>query len=354
MEDGMISSGFRIEITWKTILKVLLGVLLAYVSVKLWPLFKLLVIAILLAVPLHRIVSWICAKGWPQWVGLLLASAILVGAIAGLFGVVGPMAYRQASAVGKDIPKLKEQVLAQLPRSGPLNDTLQKTTNFGTGGDSQRLLEKGLDAAKTTVEGLFDLALVIVLAIYFTADGKRALQWLVAFFPAEQRDRVSVGLEEIGARMVAYVTGQSITSLLFAGYVFVFLSILHVPMALLLAVMAGIFDVLPMIGIFLALAPAVLMGLTVSPQTALIIVGGYIGYHLLEAYFLVPKVYGNKLHLSTLAVILAFTAGGMLVGVVGAIAALPLVAAYPALERLWLSPTLEPEVVEEHARIHAG
>lgn len=60
-------------------------------------------------------------------------------------------------------------------------------------------------------------------------------------------------------------------------------------MALLLGVLAGIFDVLPMIGIFLALAPAVLMGLTVSPQTALIIVG-YIGYHLLGDYFIVPKV----------------------------------------------------------------
>jgi predicted PurR-regulated permease PerM len=186
------------------------------------------------------------------------------------------------------------------------------------------------------------------------ADGQRALRWLVAFFRAEQRHRVSAGLAEIGARMVAYVGGQFLTSLLFAVYVFVLLSILHVPMALLLAVLAGIFDVLPMIGIFLALAPAVLMGLTVSPQTALIIVGAYTGYHLLEDYFIVPKVYGNKLHLSTLAVLLAFTAGGMLAGVVGAVAALPFVAAYPALERLWLSRTLPPEAVEEHARLHAA
>jgi predicted PurR-regulated permease PerM len=118
--------------------------LLAYVAVELWPLFKLLVIAILLAVPLHRIVSWICAKGWPRWAGLLLASAILVGAIVGLFGLVGPMAYRQASALGKNIPRLKEQVVSQLPRSGPLNSTLEQATNSGIGGDSQRLLEKGL------------------------------------------------------------------------------------------------------------------------------------------------------------------------------------------------------------------
>src|SRR3954454_11577348 len=100
MEEGSKSSRFRVEISWKTIIKVLLGVLLAYVAVKLWPLFKLLTVAILLAVPLHRIVSWVCGKGWPRWAGLLLASATLVVAVVGLFGLLGPMAFRQASAMG--------------------------------------------------------------------------------------------------------------------------------------------------------------------------------------------------------------------------------------------------------------
>ena len=354
MEEGSKSSGLRVEISWKTIIKVLLGVLLAYVAIKLWPLFKLLAVAILLAVALYRIVSWVCSKGWPRWVGLLLASATLVVAVVGLFGLIGPMAIRQAVTLGKELPKLSEQVASRLPRSGPLHDLLQKAVNSGTGADSSRLLAKGLTAAETTLGGLFDLALVMVLAIYLMADGPRALRWLIAFFPRERRPRVAEGLEEIGGRIKAYVTGQFIVSLLFAGYVFVLLSILHVPLAVLLAALAGIFDILPMIGIFLAVVPAMLVGLTVSPKTALIVLAGYVGYHLIEDYFIVPRVYGHQLKLSTLAVLLAITVGYLLAGVVGAVALLPLAAAYPALERLWLRPTLEPEVVEEHEKLRAA
>jgi predicted PurR-regulated permease PerM len=354
MEEGSKSSRFRVEISWKTIIKVLLGVLLACIAVKLWPLFKLLAIAILLAVALHRIVSWTCGKGWPRWAGVLLASAILVVAVVGLFGVIGPMAFRQASAIGKDLPRLKEQVVSHLPQAGPLHDVLQTAVNSGTGTDSSRLLQKGLTAVQTTLGGLLDLIMVVAFAIYLMADGPRALRWLIAFFPRERRPPVSEGLAQIGDRIVAYVAGQAITSILFAVYVFFLLSILHVPMALVLAILAAVFDVLPVVGIFLAVLPAVLMGLTVSPTTALLVAVCYGAYHLIEDYVIIPRVYGHKLKLSTLAVLLAITVGYLLAGVIGAVALLPLVAAYPALERLWLRPTLEPEVMEEHAKLRAA
>jgi len=85
--------------------------------------------------------------------------------------------------------------------------------------------------------------------------------------------------------------------------------------------------------------PAALMALTVSPTKALIVVAGYTAYHLLEFYVIVPKVYGSKLKLSTLAVLVSFIAAATLSGIVAAVAILPLVAAYPALERLWLKDT---------------
>jgi len=76
-------------------------------------------------------------------------------------------------------------------------------------------------------------------------EGPVVQRWLVAFAPMQHRNRVSRGLSEIEDRIVAYVAGQSIVSALFATFVFTFLSILGVPMALLLAVFAGFFDVLP-------------------------------------------------------------------------------------------------------------
>src|SRR5215467_87012 len=114
MENGRNSEKVRVEIAWKTIIKLLLGVLLAFVAIRLWPVFKLLVISFLLAVPLYQLVSWACHKGWPRWTGLLLASLALVIPVLGFTAVIGPMAFSQASQFAKNLPKMKKQVVARL------------------------------------------------------------------------------------------------------------------------------------------------------------------------------------------------------------------------------------------------
>ena len=127
--------------------------------------------------------------------------------------------------------------------------------------------------------------------------------------------------------------------------------VFHVPSAALLAVMAGIFDVLPLIGFFLFAIPAVALAFTVSPMTAAWVAGLYIAYHLLENYFIVPKVYGNRLRLSTLTVLVSCLAAGLVAGVVGVILVLPIVASYPIIERIWLQPYLERGTVQKHAEL---
>jgi predicted PurR-regulated permease PerM len=347
MENGSKPPPVRIEIAWKTILKVLSAILLAFVATKLWPLCELLIVSILLAVPLYRLARWTWHKGWPRWAGLLLASLTLVFAVVGFVALVGPMVINQASNLGKNLPKLKQQLVSQVP-AGSLRSAVDKMASVGSQDNIQRISQQALSAAKTTMGAFMDLVLVIALAIYLMIDGPRALEWLIAYFPQGQRARVSKGLDKIGDRVVAFIFGQSILSGLFAVYVLVVLSILHVPMALLLAVIAGVLDVVPVLGISISLVLGGLMGMTVSASTSLIAICLYAAYHILENYFILPRVYGKKLRLSTLAVLVSMIAGGMVAGVVGAIGILPLVAAYPALESLWLSHELEPKVVKDH------
>ncbi len=347
MQKGADSSRFRVEIAWKTIIKVLLGVLLAYVATRLWPLIELVIVSILLSVPLYRLVLWVCGKGWPRWSGLLLASLSLVLLILGLAALLGPLAFSQASSLGKEIPKLKDELLAHVP-AGSVRNALTQAANSGMSAALQQGSHKVVMAVTATLGGLLDVVLVIALTIYFMADGPRALEWLITFFPRRQRPRVSKGLEKIGDRVVAYIIGQSLVSGLFAGYALLVLSLLHVPMAVLVAILAGFLDVVPVLGISITLLLTAALGLTVSPTTSLIAIACFGAYHVAENYFILPKVYGEKLRLPGLAVLLSMMAGGLVAGVVGAIAILPLVAAYPALEGLWLQRQLEPEVVEDH------
>ena len=104
-------------------------------------------------------------------------------------------------------------------------------------------------------------------------------------------------------------------------------------------------------GIIATAAPAALIALSVSPTAAVAIVVVLLAYHAVENYLLIPWVYGKQLRLSTLSVLLAFLAGGILAGAFGALLALPIVAAYPIIERHWLARYLSDETVEEHARM---
>jgi predicted PurR-regulated permease PerM len=149
----------------------------------------------------------------------------------------------------------------------------------------------------------------------------------------------------------AYVGGQLVTSALTTVVTFGILAGFEVPGAVPLALLAGIADVIPIIGVVISTAPAVLMALTVSPILAVGVLLLYVLYHAVEAYVLVPRIYGRRLQLSTLAVLLALIVGGSLQGIVGAFLILPLVAAYPIIERIWLHDYLSSEVIHDHSAL---
>ncbi len=95
--------------------------------------------------------------------------------------------------------------------------------------------------------------------------------------------------------------------------------------------------------------------MTVSPITAELVVVLYSVYHVFESYFIVPRIYGSSLRLSTLTVLLALIVGGTLQGMIGAVVIPPIVAAYPIIERIWLRAYLAPDVIADHRALeHAA
>jgi predicted PurR-regulated permease PerM len=350
MNDTPTTQKVSLEITWKSVMRVLLGVLLGYLAVVLWPILKMLILAILIAVALYPLVTWAGRKGWPRWVGVLVASATLVGVVAGCLATIAPVALRQAATLSENLPKVREEILARLPASGLIRQALENGMNPGSVADSRLVLQRATLMLEVTARNLFRFLVVIVLAIYLLIDGPRALNWLVVFFPAREWEKISQGSGQIAHLIFAYVTGQFLVSAFCAVYLFLVLLCLGVPMALLLGLIAGICDLVPIVGFCVAVGLAMIMALTVSPTTALLVFVLYGAYHLFENFVVIPKVYGKKLRLSKLAVPLAVAAGGLVAGVVGAIAVLPLVAAYPVVERLWLAPRLAPDTVKAHEK----
>ena len=97
--------------------------------------------------------------------------------------------------------------------------------------------------------------------------------------------------------------------------------------------------------------PATLLGLLVSPGRALLVLTAYLLYHALEAYVFIPGIWGREMQVSTLTVLLAIAIGGTLLGAIGAVLALPIAAAYPIVERIWLREHLASDTVERHEEL---
>ena len=332
-----------------TIAKVLATIVVAWAGLRLWPELVFMMISVLLAVALHPGVTWLERKGVGR--GTVIASVALTmgSACLGLAMLAFTSLAEQASRLLRDFPAIQRGIERRVPASYPLlKRVVREVFALPASPEVAAYLDRPLALGTTALSAALAISFTMILTLYLLLDGRRLYAWLIAYVPRVHRDRMAVTVEEVSAVVCAYVRGQVVTSLLFAVYVASLLSLLHVPAALPLALLAGICDVIPMAGIFVATAPAVLLALTVSPATAAIVFGLYALYHAAETYIIAPRVYGQQLRLSTLAVLLALMVGTALEGLIGAVLVLPLVAAYPIIERIWLRGYLNPEVLKDH------
>jgi predicted PurR-regulated permease PerM len=203
------------------------------------------------------------------------------------------------------------------------------------------------------LEGVAGIGIALVVTVYLLIDGRRTYHWLAAFVPAASRPRMHETAECARVVIASYIRGNIVTSLLAGIITWIALLAMQVPAALVLALIAGILDLVPIIGFFLSAAPAIVLGLSVSPLVAAGVVVFYLLYNLVENYYIQPVVYGKELRLSNLAVIAAFVVGATLGGVLGAVMALPIAAIYPDVERIWLDRPGSTDPADEHRRVQA-
>jgi predicted PurR-regulated permease PerM len=331
-----------ISIASGTFVRAVIAIALVWMWLRLWQWVMITFIAVAIAVAVDPAVRWLDRRGIrrsyaaPVLIlgGALLLLAFLILSAASLRDDARVIEARftefYAAAVGALPPALQEGVRSFAPTSDVF-----------------------VDIGRTFVGGAAGLGVALVLAVYFLLDGRRTYDWLVAYAPARSRDKVHETAEGASAAIAAYARGNLITSALSAVATWVVLLVLHVPAALLLGVLAGVCDLLPVIGIFLSAGPAVLLALTVSPTAAVVVAGFFVLYNVVENYYIQPKVYGKAMELSDLAVIGAFLVGAELGGVLGALVALPLAATYPVVEHVWFRDTARRDLPLEHERIEA-
>jgi predicted PurR-regulated permease PerM len=252
----------------------------------------------------------------------------------------------QARQLTDRLGSVQRDLIDRLP---PVFARAVKSTHIPT--DPSAIAGYAIRLGGVLVNAVLGSVVAFILTIYFLIEGRRTWQWLVAYAPRRNRQRVEETADAACAAVLHYVVGNVATSIFAGVTVLIALSLLHVPAALLLAVLAGVCDFVPVLGFIVSAVPAVLLALTVSPATAVIVAVVYASYHMAENYLIGPLVYGGQLRLSNLVVLLAFAVGAELFGIIGALLALPVAAMYPCVEDIWLRDYLARDAVDTHRRI---
>lgn len=338
----------ELHISFSTILMILFALVSVKILEILSPLFLPLLIAILLAISLDRPMNWLVSQGIPRKYAVTLVTFGLAACVVLLALTVVPSVYNEAVQFMQNLPQFREDLLSHLGENNPLRSLVSR------GLTREALMPKAdqfkdiVGAGNVILGGFGDLFLTFILAVYLLADGPRMVQWLSAFFPSVTQQKIAQTNEEASKIVSAYIGGQVITSVLSFIFVLIALLYLKVPSAPLLAALAGILDILPVLGFVLAVIPAMLFASKVSSDMPWIVLGFYVFYHCIENYIIVPWVYGNRMRVSSFVVFFALIAAGFIGGIEAAVIILPIVASYPIIEKIWLKPYLRRETIAIH------
>jgi predicted PurR-regulated permease PerM len=178
-------------------------------------------------------------------------------------------------------------------------------------------------AAVGIVGGLFGLFTILILTFYLLLEAETLRKTFIRLFPAARRPQIASAATEATQKISAWLNGQLILAATIGSTAALGLWILGVPYFYVLALIAGIGEMIPVVGPIIAAVPGVAVALSLSYQKALLVALFYLLQQQFENHVLVPKVMSRQVGVSAVTVIVALLIGGNLLGILGAILAIP-------------------------------
>lgn len=356
MSDAAVAAVPRIVTPWRVFLATLtvaataIAFLLLYVfrSVVFY-----LFIGVVVATALMPLVNWLKSRNVAQraaTVGVYLAVvlALLTALVVGL-----PLVFSQASTLAETLPqnypqlresiakspnRLMQRLAARLPENLTADPPVVKAE------EAVGNVARALSYTDWVYQAVFAVVSVTLIAFYWTLQEERTIRALQLFLPANRREPAREFIDAIQAKLGAYIRGQGILCLVVGGMTFVALLAIGIPYATTLAIIAGILEAVPVFGPALGAVPPILLAVTTDPDKALWVIGAAFVIQQTENYLLVPRVMDRSVGVNPVVTLLGIAAFGSLMGLPGAILAIPLSAiAQLVLDRALLDPqALEP------------
>jgi predicted PurR-regulated permease PerM len=318
VDNGLIT-GRRLLMAAAVIAAVWLGAQLKSVIV-------VSVVALVLVGTLNPLTGFLQRKGLGRTAAVALIFVVTVGIAVAIGLVTVPSLIAQAQNLIQAAPGMQLHLAGLLERSHVLTPVAQAIRNANL----QELLlptgQQALSYSSDLLAGIGWALTTLALAFYILADPDTTQAALYGVVPRRFHVRLARIMLKLETIVGGYMRGQILTSGLMGVVIYVLLRVLEIKNPLPLAVFAGITDVLPYIGGILAAIPLVAAAIPHGSASVVVVIAGVVLYQEVENRLILPRVYGRVLRLPAWLITLALLAGGELMGIVGALLALPVTA----------------------------
>ena len=312
---GLIATVFTAAIAW-TLYQVRDTLLLVYV-------------AMLVAIGLSPLVDTIerhhvaARLRLPRWGAILAIYLLLAAALVSIGALVFPPLVTQARELWAAAPGLLHRAQLWLIQRGLLSReiTVMEAVQQAPGGTDAVTTVFG--AVWGIVGGVFGVVTILIVAFYMLVDSANIVRTFVLAFPKSERSRVSAACGDVSRKVSAWLAGQLFLAIIIGSTAAIGLGLMGVPYFYVLALIAGIGELIPIVGPLLSAIPAIAVAFSVSPALALGVLLFFIAQQQFENHLLVPRVMSRQVGVSPVIVIIALLTGGSLLGVIGAILAVP-------------------------------
>lgn len=318
--------------------------------------FFILFIAIVIGTVIRPVVAWLHSRGVPRIAGVILVYLLLLALLISFVLLLFPLIVEQGTTITAAVPgyyqglrewmvdypnpwivRLSEFLPATLPGLEPIEQT-----------GEQMLASAGqaLGYVASAANVILIATAILLLAFHWTLDGPRTIQSLLLLVPSGQRESISELISAMETKVGFYIAGQGVLCLVIGIMALVAYLLIGLPNALVLALVAGVMEAVPMIGPLLGAIPAAVIALSIAPSKLVWVIVATLVIQQMENSVLVPRVMRKAVGVNPFVSLLAIFAFSSLFGIAGALMAIPIAAIIQLLlDRFVFHPAaMEPDV----------
>jgi predicted PurR-regulated permease PerM len=288
-------------------------------------------VSILLAIGFSPIVRVIerqtlipVARRLPRWLAILILYLGILGSIAVVIALIAPALVEQSTGLWERRVEMFERVQAFLISKGWLKEhlTMREAVERAPGGSGDAV-GRVVGAVLNVAGGIFGIVTILILTFYMLVDSSSLRESALRLFPRHRRARADAASREVMLKVSAWLGGQLVLAGTIGATSAVGLWALGIPFFYVLALISAIGEMIPIVGPFLSAIPAIAVAASLGVKKVIFVVIFFLVQQQLENHILVPKIMSRQVGVSAVTVIISLLIGGSLLGIVGALLAVP-------------------------------